>query len=60
MVVNKQDVLSMFGKNSKNVPRNVPWLIDKSGYDFDFDTVILDELSSFKDRRTNRFKSLKR
>ena len=27
---------------------NVPWLIDESGYQFDYDMVVVDELSSFK------------
>lgn len=37
---------------------NVDWLINKSGYRFDFDMVIIDELSSFKAYNTKRFKSL--
>jgi SNF2 family DNA or RNA helicase len=35
---------------------NVPWLV-KSGY-FDFDCVVIDELSSFKSHQSARFKSL--
>ena len=27
---------------------NVPWLVDKSGVPFNFDMVVIDELSSFK------------
>jgi len=34
------------------------WLIDESGLPFDFDTVIIDELSSFKNHQAKRFKSL--
>lgn len=37
---------------------NVEWLIEKSGYAFDFDTVVIDELSSFKNGKSKRFKSL--
>lgn len=37
---------------------NVQWLIEKSGVDFDFDMVVIDELSSFKSNQTKRFKSL--
>ncbi|ETA80600.1 DEAD/DEAH box helicase [Youngiibacter fragilis] len=37
---------------------NLCWLIDDSGLTFDFDTIIIDELSSFKNHQTKRFKSL--
>lgn len=37
---------------------NLCWLIDESGLSFDFDTVIIDELSSFKNHQAKRFKSL--
>lgn len=37
---------------------NVQWLIEKSGVPFDFDMVVIDELSSFKSGQTKRFKSL--
>lgn len=37
---------------------NVKWLIDESGIPFDFDTLVVDELSSFKNFKTKRFKSL--
>lgn len=37
---------------------NVDWLITKSGIPFDFDMVVIDELSSFKSHQTKRFKSL--
>lgn len=37
---------------------NVDWLINKSGYTFDFDMLVIDELSSFKSASAKRFKSL--
>lgn len=37
---------------------NVEWLIAQSGFPFDFDMVVLDELSSFKNRQARRFKAL--
>ena len=37
---------------------NVQWLIEKSGMPFDFDMVVVDELSSFKSWQAKRFKSL--
>jgi len=37
---------------------NVDWLINKSGIPFDFDMVVIDELSSFKSYSAKRFKSL--
>ena len=37
---------------------NVDWLITKSGIPFDFDMVVIDELSSFKNHQTKRFKAL--
>ena len=37
---------------------NVQWLIDESGIQFDFDTLVVDELSSFKNYKAKRFKSL--
>lgn len=37
---------------------NVPWLVEKSGLPFDYDCVILDELSSFKNWQAKRFKAL--
>lgn len=39
---------------------NLSWLVDDSGVPFDFDMVVVDELSSFKSHRTKRFKSLMR
>ncbi|MBE5874496.1 MAG: DEAD/DEAH box helicase [Lachnospiraceae bacterium] len=37
---------------------NIQWLIEKSGYLFDFDMVVVDELSSFKNHDAKRYKSL--
>ena len=37
---------------------NVQWLIDESGLPFDYDTVVVDELSSFKNCQAKRFKAL--
>lgn len=38
---------------------NVQWLVNYYKNNWDFDMVVIDELSSFKDPKTNRFKSLK-
>ena len=37
---------------------NVDWLVTKSEIDFNFDMLIIDELSSFKSHTSKRFKSL--
>lgn len=37
---------------------NVQWLAEESGFSFDFDMVVIDELSSFKNHQTKRFRSL--
>lgn len=37
---------------------NVQWLIESSGVPFDFDMVIVDELSSFKNHQAKRFRAL--
>ena len=37
---------------------NVQWLICESGIPFDFDMVVIDELSSFKNHQTKRFRAL--
>ena len=37
---------------------NVQWLIAESGILFDFDMLVIDELSSFKNHQTKRFKAL--
>lgn len=36
---------------------NLDWLINKSGFTFDFDMVVIDELSSFKNFKAKRFTS---
>ena len=37
---------------------NVQWLIEGSGLPFDYDMVVIDELSSFKSHQAKRFRSL--
>ena len=37
---------------------NVQWLVSDSGIPFDFDMVVIDELSSFKNHQTKRFRAL--
>lgn len=37
---------------------NVQWLIEDSGIQFNYDTVVIDELSSFKNHQSKRFRSL--
>lgn len=37
---------------------NVQWLIEDAPFLFDYDTVVIDELSSFKSHQSKRFKSL--
>ena len=37
---------------------NVTWLVEESGLPFDYDLVVIDELSSFKSYCAKRFKSL--
>ena len=37
---------------------NIPWLIEKSGLPFDYDMVVIDELSSFKNWQAKRFRAL--
>lgn len=37
---------------------NVQWLVEESGRKFDFDMVVIDELSSFKSHQSKRFKAL--
>jgi len=37
---------------------NIEWLVTKSGIPFDYDMVVVDELSSFKSHQSKRFKSL--
>ena len=37
---------------------NVQWLVEKSGLPFNYDMVVIDELSSFKSHQAQRFKAL--
>lgn len=37
---------------------NIPWLIEKSGLPFDYDMIVIDELSSFKNHQAKRFRAL--
>lgn len=37
---------------------NLQWLIEKSGQPFEYDMVVIDELSSFKNHQAKRFKAL--
>lgn len=37
---------------------NVPWLVEECGSEFDYDMVVIDELSSFKNAKAKRFRSL--
>jgi len=37
---------------------NVQWLIEKSGVPFTFDLLVIDELSSFKNHQSKRFRAL--
>ncbi|MFV0382340.1 MAG: SNF2-related protein [Breznakia sp.] len=39
---------------------NVVWLVDYIGKDFDFDMVVVDEWSSFKNSKSKRFRALKK
>lgn len=36
---------------------NVQWLVEESGFPFDFDMAVIDELSSFKNHQSKRFKA---
>ena len=37
---------------------NVQWLIEESGIVFDYDMVVIDELSSFKNHKSKRFRAM--
>lgn len=39
---------------------NVPWLVSMTGSEWPFDTVVIDELSSFKSSKSKRFRALRR
>lgn len=58
---NEQERLSAFRKQADIYlinRENVDWLVNKSGIPFDFDMIVIDELSSFKSYSAKRFKSL--
>ncbi len=58
---NEQERLSAFRKQVDIYlinRENVDWLVNKSGIPFDFDMIVIDELSSFKSYSAKRFKSL--
>lgn len=38
---------------------NIPWLVEYLGNQWDFDMVVIDEMSSFKSYKAKRFKALK-
>lgn len=38
---------------------NIPWLVETLGGAWPYDTVVIDELSSFKNHRAKRFKAIK-
>ena len=48
------------GEPSCRMPNreNIPWIVEESGLPFDFDMVVVDELSSFKNPQAKRFKAL--
>ena len=37
---------------------NIQWLVEESGIPFTFDMIVIDELSSFKNHNTKRFKAM--
>ena len=37
---------------------NIRWLVEESGIPFNFDMLVIDELSGFKNHQTKRFKAL--
>nr|WP_279391942.1 DEAD/DEAH box helicase [Virgibacillus halodenitrificans] len=39
---------------------NIPWLVSMTGSKWPFDTVVIDELSSFKSSKSKRFRALRR
>lgn len=39
---------------------NVPWLVEHLGFNWCFDMIVIDELSSFKNPASKRFKALKK
>ncbi|MFV0441907.1 MAG: SNF2-related protein [Lachnospirales bacterium] len=61
VIGNEQERLSALKKQADIYlinRENVDWLVNKSGTPFDFDMIVIDELSSFKSYSAKRFKSL--
>lgn len=57
----KQDRLDALARNAMVTVinrENVPWLVKQLGGAWPFDMVVIDELSSFKNHRAQRFKAL--
>lgn len=57
----KQDRLDALARNAMVTVinrENVPWLVKQLGSAWPFDMVVIDELSSFKNHRAQRFKAL--
>lgn len=57
----KKQRLNALSKNTQITiinRENVQWLIEKSGAVLDYDALVLDEMSSFKNHKTKRFRSL--
>lgn len=57
----KQDRLDALARNAMVTvinQENVPWLVKQLGVAWPFDMVVIDELSSFKNHRAQRFKAL--
>lgn len=57
----KQDRLDALARNAMVTVinrENVPWLVKQLGSTWPFDMVVIDELSSFKNHRAQRFKAL--
>jgi len=58
----KQRVAALYKKADIYIinRENVTWLVDRFDSDWPFDMVVIDELSSFKSSKAQRFKSLKK
>lgn len=58
----KQRVAALYKKADVYIinRENVTWLVEQFGSDWPFDMVVIDELSSFKSSKAQRFKSLKK
>lgn len=61
MVGTERERLQALGRKADIYITNresVEWLVERSGVPFDFDMVVIDELSSFKSHQAKRFKAL--